>query len=239
MLSLPEKYRKDAAISKVTFVRGAKLSGAEKKRFETAVESIRLLYQIEGFDIPNLVTDEYNCQAIMFIQIMLTDMKQAAFIAKTVQKCIAPLCVIELTDGANAVYSFADKRLSKQSERQFVICDEYLSDKLPLNYQSDEKTLFALYIDYDTILNRSNKHCYYLEMMCKAFLVFNHGLYSGSDGLLDSKFWYDESRLKRVLPLLKELKALKIAAAKADTLAERSNINRQIKETIKELEDFK
>ena len=69
MLSLPQKYRKDASVAKVTFVRGAQLQGAEKKRFETAVEEIRLMYQIEGFDIPNLVNDEYNCQVIMFLRI--------------------------------------------------------------------------------------------------------------------------------------------------------------------------
>ena len=62
MLSLPQKYRKDAQIAKVTFVKGAQLTGAEKTRFESSVEEIRLMYQIEGFDIPNLVNDEYNCQ---------------------------------------------------------------------------------------------------------------------------------------------------------------------------------
>ena len=104
MLSLPQKYRKDAQIAKVTFVKGAQLTGAEKTRFESSVEEIRLMYQIEGFDIPNLVNDEYNCQVIMFLRIKLKDLKQASFIAKIVQKCIAPLCIIEFTDGSNAVY---------------------------------------------------------------------------------------------------------------------------------------
>ena len=84
MFSLPEKYRKDAPIAKVTFIRGAQLAGAEKKRFETAVEQIRLMYQIEGFEIPNLVNDDYNCQVIMFLRITLKDLKQSAFIAKIV-----------------------------------------------------------------------------------------------------------------------------------------------------------
>ena len=94
MLSLPQKYRKDAPIAKVTFVRGAQLQGAEKKRFETAVDDIRLMYQIEGFDIPNLVNEEYNCQVIMFLRIRVKDLKQAAFAAKIVQKASCPVLVI-------------------------------------------------------------------------------------------------------------------------------------------------
>ena len=237
MLSLPQKYRKDAPIAKVTFVRGAQLQGAEKKRFETAVEDIRLMYQIEGFDIPNLVNDEYNCQVIMFLRIRVKDLKQAAFAAKIVQKCIPTLCVIEFTDGVSAVYSFADKRLNKQNERSFVIEEEYLTDKLPLEFQNDLKTVFSLYIDYETILNRSNKHSYYIEMMTKAFLVFNQGLYSGADKLLDSKVWYDDKMLT-LLPMLKKLKTAKLSAAKAKTVADKSVYNKQIKETIKLLEEL-
>ena len=238
MLSLPQKYRKDAPVAKVTFVKGAQLAGAEKKRFETAVEDIKLMYQIEGFDIPNLVNDEYNCQVIMFLRIKLKDLKQASFIAKIVQKCIAPLCIIEFTDGSNAVYSFADKRLNKQNERSFIIVEEYVTDKLPLDFQNDLKTLFSLYIDYETILNRNNKHSYYLEMMCKAFLVFNHGLFKNDYAMLDSKMWYDDNKLMLCFPLLKKLKILKLSVSKAKTLSEKSDYNKQIKDNIQKLKNL-
>lgn len=238
MFSLPDKYKKDASISKVTFVRGANLTGAEKKRFETSVEEIRLMYQIEGFDIPNLVNSEYNCQVIMFLRIKIKDMKQANFISKIVQKCIAPLCVIEFIDGVICQYSFADKRLNKQNEKDFVIESEYLTDTLPLNYQNDLKTLFSLYIDYETIVNRNNKHNYYIEMMTKAFLVFNHGLFSKSDQLLDSKIWYDDNKIISCFSLLKQLKALKLSVSKAKTIADKSNYNKQIKNCLKSLEEL-
>ena len=171
----------------------------------------------------------------MFLRIKLKDLKQAAFIAKIVQKCIAPLCVIEFTDGTSAVYSFADKRLNKQNERSFVIEEEYITDKLPLDFQNDLKTLFSLYIDYETILNRSNKHSYYLEMMCKAFLIFNQGLFKNDNDMLDSKMWYDDSKLMCCMPLLKKLKASKLSVAKAKTLSEKSNYNGQIKDSIQKL----
>ena len=238
MFSLPEKYRKDAPIAKTTFIKGAQLAGAEKKRFETAVEEIRLMYQIEGFDIPNLINDEYNCQVIMFLRIKLHELKQAAFISKIVQKNIAPLCVIELTDGTNTVYSFADKRLNKQNEKSVMIESEYLTDKISLGLDSNIKTLFSLYIDYEKILSRTNKHSYYLEMMTKAFIIFNRSLYPGIDKILGGKIWYDEKKTVRAFSLLRELKALKISAAKAKTVAEKSPLNKAAKEKIKLLEEL-
>ena len=239
MLSLPEKFKKEANISKVTFVRGGNLTGADKKRFETAVKDIRLTYQIEGFDIPNLVNDDYNCQVIMFLRIMLTELKQAPYVASIVQKYISPLCVIEFTDGTEEQYSFADKRLNKQNKKEIVIESEYLSSKLPLEFQNDTKTLFALYIDYETVLNRSNKHAFYIEMMTKAFLVSNQGLFYGQDKLLDNKkLWYDEEKAKQLLPLLKQLKAAKLSAAKAKTISEKSKFNSQIKTIIQQLEGY-
>lgn len=239
MLSLPEKYKKDANIAKVTFVRGGGLTGADKKRFETAVKDIRLTYQIEGFDIPNLVNDDYNCQVIMFLRITLTTLKQAQYVAAIVQRCINPLCVIEFTDSVDEQYSFADKRLNKQDKKQIVIENEYLSSKLPLEFENDTKTLFNLYIDYDTILNRNNKHAFYVEMMTKAYLISNQGLFAAEDKLLDNKkLWYDDERSRKVFPLARQLKAAKLSAARSKTIAEKSKCNTQIKKLIKELEDL-
>lgn len=237
MLSLPEKYRKDAPVTKVTFIRGADLQGVEKKRFETSVEEIKLKYQIEGYDIPNLVNDEYNCQVIMFLWVKLKSLKAAPFIAGVVQKCISALCVIEFTDGSNEQFSFADKRLNKQNSKEIVIENEYISSSMPLEFQNDTKTLFSLYIDYETILGKNNKHTYYIEMMTKAFLVCNKGLFSKESEMLDSrKLWYDNGKAMECFPLLKRLKALKISAAKADTISERSAYNKEIKEVIGKLE---
>ncbi len=237
MLSLPDKYKKNVSVAKNTFVKGANLQGTERKRFETSVKEIRLTYQIEGFDIPNFVNDEYNCQVIMFLTVKLKELKYAAFISSVVQKCISALCVIEITDGTNEQFSFADKRLNKLNSKESIIENEYLSTVMPLEFLSDTKTLFSLYIDYDTILNRSNKHTYYIEMMTKSFLVCNQGLYSGQAELLDSKkLWYDDDKAMECLPMLKKLKQLKLSAAKAKTVSEKSKCNSQIKEIINTLE---
>ena len=159
--------------------------------------------------------------------------------AAIVQKCINPLCVIEFTDSVDEQYSFADKRLNKQDKKQIVIENEYLSSKLPLEFENDTKTLFNLYIDYDTILNRNNKHAFYVEMMTKAYLISNQGLFAAEDKLLDNKkLWYDDERSRKVFPLARQLKAAKLSAARSKTIAEKSKYNTQIKKLIKELEEL-
>ena len=72
-------------------------------------------------------------------------------------------------------------------------------------------------------------------MMCKAFLVFNHGLFKNDDAMLDSKIWYDDNKLTLCFPLLKKLKALKLSVSKAETISDKSKYNSEIKNTIAEL----
>ena len=55
--------------------------------------------------------------------------------------------------------------------------------------------------------------------------------------LIDNKnLWYDEERAKQIFPLLKQLKFVKLSAAKARTISEKSKLNFQIKEIIGRLE---
>lgn len=238
MLSLPDKYKKGSRIPLSPFLNGT-LTTAEKKRFKETVEGIQIVYQIEGFDIPNLINDDYNCQVIAFLEVKLTNLKNVAFVAKIIQKQVKTLCVIKLTDGKEECYSFADKRLNRQNKNEIIVEDVFITDSLPLNFSNSAKTLFSLYIDYETILNRNNKHSYYMEMMTKAFLVFNQELYSGTIGLLDSKLWYDDEKIDECYFAISSLRQLKLKAAKTTAVSERGEINKQIKTTIQQLEELK
>lgn len=237
MFSLPEKYKKDKHISIKPFLNET-LSASEKKRFKESIAEMSILYQIEGFDIPNLVNDDYHCEAIAFLDIKLTSMKAAAFVGNIVQKQVKMLCVIRFRDGTDECYCFAHKRLNKQNTTQIVVENTYSTGCMPCAFDNQKKTLFSLYIDYGTILNRNNKVCYYLEMMTKAFLIFNIELYSGTQQLLDSKIWFDFDKTLSCYDLLVELKELKLSQTKTTTIAERSKINSQIKAVIKKLEDL-
>lgn len=237
MFSLPDKYQKNNHIPIKPFLNET-LSASEKKRFKDSVSDITLLYQVEGFDIPNLMNDDYKCQVIIFLAIELSSMKEAAFVGRIVQKQVKELCVIRFSDGTDECYCFAHKRLNKQNISQIVVDDIFTTGCMPSAFDNQKKTLFSLYIDYGTIINRENKVSYYLEMMTKAFLIFNMELYSDTQRLLDSKIWFSIEKTISCYNLLNELKELKISAAKATVISERSKINTQIKSVLKQLEDL-
>ncbi len=238
MLSFPEKYKKNNRIPLKPFL-AASMTAAERKRFKDTVEEITISYQIEGFDIPNLINDDYNCQAIAFLVVKIKNLKNAAFVGRIIQKEVKTLCVVEFTDGTNECWCFADKRLNKQDKNEIVVENLYITDTLPMNFTNDTKTLFSLYIDYESILNRSNKHAYYMEMMTKSYLIFNVKIYSNASELLDSKLWYSEESTLACYDLLTQLKQLKIAVGKTNTVAEKSALNSQIKAIMKQLEELK
>ena len=74
-------------------------------------------------------------------------------------------------------------------------------------------------------------------MMTKAFIVFNQGLWNSETAFIDNKkLWYDDEKAMEAFPLLKELKAAKLTAAKAKTVSDRSSNNKRIKDTISRLE---
>lgn len=231
MLSFPDKYKKDNRIPLTPFLKSS-ITAAEKKKFKEVVEEIKITYQIEGFDIPNLVNDDYNCQAIAFLVVKLKDLKSAAFVGKIIQKEVKILCVIELTDGTDECFCFADKRLNKQDKNEIILEDVFITDTLPLNFENDTKTLFNLYVDYDSILNHSNKRNYYMEMMTKSFIVFNTALFSGTEKLLESKLWYNDEKIIECYSNITELKKLKLAALKANSVADKGKINKNIKGII-------
>lgn len=234
MFSLPEKYKKDTRIAVKPFLSPA-LSANEKKRFRDAVDEIRITYQIEGYDIPNLVNDEYNCQVIAFLDVRLAELKAASFAGRVIQNAVKTLCVLRLFDDTDECWCFADKRLNKLNSGEIVVESVFLTDKMPLNFDNDIKTLFKLYMDFGSILNRTNKYACYMEMLTKAFIIFNGALYSDCVKLLDSKLWYSEQSIMMCCSLLSELKALKISALKLNSIAEKGKANRQMKEIITKL----
>ena len=238
MLSFPEKYKKNNRISLKPFL-AESMTTTERKRFKDTVEEITVSYQIEGFDIPNLINDDYNCQAIAFLVVKIKNLKNATFVGRIIQKEVKPLCVVEFTDGTNECWCFADKRLNKQDKNEIVVENLYITDILPMNFTNDTKTLFNLYIDYESILNRSNKHAYYMEMMTKSYIIFNVKLYENVSKLLDSKLWYSEKSTIICYNLLTQLKQLKIAVSKTNAVAEKSALNSQIKAIMKQLEELK
>ena len=204
MFGLSEQYAVNRTFAAKTFI-PKELGANDKKRLRETLLSIALNSQITGEAIPSLANEDYYCQAILFFEIKLKKLKDAAFVSGIIQSRVKELCVIRFFDTAGEVYSFAAKRLNRQDTNEIVLEDSCITPELPVGFPNEMKRELLNQLDFNNIKNRNNKLCFYLEMMLRAFIVTNKGLYSKQAELLDCKVWYNYEDMKALLSGLKQL----------------------------------
>lgn len=236
MLGIPSRYEINKEFAIKTFIT-ADLTAKEKKRFKEAVMDIRLLYQITGEDIPSLVNEEYDCQAILFFSVKLDQLKNANFVGSIMQRLVKPLCVIRFYDHTNSqFFCFCRKRLNLNDRTQVVIEDTVYSVPASMQFADEVNTLMEEHIGFDRIQNRGNKLDFYLEMMVKAYIISNLALWSGTRALLASKVWYNRDNMLKLYDKLKRVEQLKKEQKSAKTIAENSRINAELKRLYAEFD---
>lgn len=238
MLGVPERYKQSTKIDIKTFIT-KDLSKVEKKRFMAAVINVMLVSQITGNEIPTLINEKYDCQAILFLDVKIKNMKDASFIGSVIQRIVKPLCVIRFIDNKNlAVYSFAHKRVNMQDRNQVVIENLVFTATMSTQFEDEINIAVDRYIAYDKIKNISNKLGFYMEMMVKAYIISNLTLWSGSKALLNTNIWYNTEEVLATYNKLKKLETLKLEMKKTDRAADKVRINSDIKMIIQELENY-
>ena len=126
---LPTKYIKQTHIGIKPMLAAAN-KAEDKRRLKETISDVELVWQIDGFDIPNYTSEEYYCQAIMFLNIELNNIKSAEFVGNILQKAIKELCIINFYDKKNSALCFALKRLNKLDKTEVVLEDLYLQTQV-------------------------------------------------------------------------------------------------------------
>ena len=209
MLGLPIQYLIGEQIDIKTFMT-SDLKPNEKKRLKETVMDVSLEYQLAGEEIPSLINDDYDCQAILFFAIKLNSIKHASFVGEIIQKLGKPLYVIKMYDHTGVeAYHFAHKRLSIQDRLQVVVQDMVITSPSSQEFEDEINVLTEEFTAFDKIKNRTNKLFFYLEMMAKSYIISNTFLWSGSKSLLDNKVWYNADDVIRLFEKLKRVEQLK------------------------------
>ena len=234
MFHLPDRYKKDVIISLKDFI-PKDLKPNDKKRIKDAVKEVRLVYQIEGEEIPSVVDANYKCQVIQFLEMKVVDIKDAQFLASTYQNIIKPYCVIHIHDAKDEVYSFAVKRLNQQDDTQIVIEESLVTEKYPMNLPDKGRNRLLAYMDFMSVKNKLDKVSLYKEWYSKAYILANEKAYEQTQLILDGNFWYDSDRTARVVGKYVELVNARASLKKATTNADRMKVNKLIKTAIADL----
>lgn len=231
MFNIPDRYKMDIKVNIKDFI-PKDLKPEQKKRIRESLKSVILTHQIAGEEIPSVMDNEYRCQVVQFYDFTIQSIKDAAFLAGLYQSIIKSLCVIRLHDAVDEVYSFSLKRLNQQDESQIVINDNVFTEAFPVGLPNRQKDRMSAYIDYDKVINKTDKLCFYKEIFDKVYMIKNEKAYSDTQVLLDGVVWYDAAKTERMFRYYKELVDKRILVKKVLTNAEKVKINQEIKETI-------
>lgn len=231
MIDLPETWRIETNGKRLNIksLTPPTLATAQRARLRKILRKATLTHQLTGTEIPSLITDEYRCQAILFIDIEVTDLRQADFAARSIQPQIKEHAVLHLHDGSGRfALSFAHKRLSLTEENAVVVTDSYCTEP-----HASVASLAPL--RHSALINRLNKRDHYLEAMAKAFLLDHPKIFIGAPRLFETKLWFHGPTILTLFRALTELESLKTKKDRARTLADKAALNTTIKTVIEKI----
>lgn len=232
MFNLPSYYVVNKKFDIKMFTT-SQLTPKEKKYFKDNVVQIELKYQITGEDIASFIDDEHNCQAIMFFEVEVKDLRSAKTIGGIIQRVVKPLVVIRFFDSKGTEsYCFAYKRLNKLDNTQIVIDEIILTPISSIFLQNETKELISKYLDFDEVKNKVNKLSYYYEMFSKAIVISNRAYFSGYKDILASNIFYDLDTMKLLTSLFREIEGFEREKSIANTVSEKAQINMKIKNAL-------
>lgn len=236
MYKIPEEYKVNKNVAIKTFIASSHKPN-EKKRLKESLLNATIEYQIKGEKIPSVITDECDCEVIIFIGIKVKNIKDANFVSETIQNMGKPFYILRIYDSlGNECYSFAHKRLNFEDRTQVVIENTVVS-KITSNIFDDEVNRFiSEYAGFDKIINKFNKFSMYIEIMVKTYMISNTYLWSKIETLLSSKLWYNTDEVIKVFLKLKRIEELKRLKKSAKTISDNSKINSELREIYSKLD---
>lgn len=232
MIELPDVHRVENAGKRLNLKHffPPTMTPAARRRLRECLKKAVLTHQIVGESIPSLITDHYRCNAILFLDLELSDIRHKDFVSTTVQPLLKELAVLHCYDasGVQHALSFAHKRLSQTDAAEIVLEDHYCTES-----HADLREFTALRLD--ALLNRNNKRDLYLEAMAKAFLIDHPKVFIGAEALLAAPLWYHGDSIARLFTQLTGIHHLKQVKERLKLQAEKAAANKQIKEAIETL----
>lgn len=235
MIDLPDSWRVETNGKRLNLksFTPATLPTAQRSRLRKILRKATLTHQLTSPEIPSLITDEYRCEAILFLDIELTDLRQADFAARTIQPQIKAHAVIRFHEGGDRfALSFAHKRLNLLDDSAIVIADAHCTEV-------HASTASLAPLRQSSLLNRLNKRDHYLEAMVKALLLDHPKIFIGAAQLFDTKLWFHGPTILALFRALTELVSLKAKKDCARSLADKAALNTSIKTAIERMKtDF-
>lgn len=238
MLGFPEKYKQKKRFNKKLFIpKDANVT--VKKRMRESLQKAELIGQIQGEEIPSIVSDTYNASVIMLLNIEIDDLKNAYFMNGILQELLKAFAIIRYIDTkGNTALGFGYKRLSKVEQGEIVLENHFVTESFTEHLFDEINSLFENYIYFDRLKNTTNKLALYSEIMVKAYVISNENLWSKWQNIIDSNIWYNQSNTMKIFDILKEIKDIKSKQSKVNNTADNIKLNKQLMKLYKDTEEL-
>ena len=237
MLNIPEQYQVNQKIAPKTILTGD-LKPVDKKRLKSCLKSVYLTHQIQGETIPSYLDDRYRYEVILFLEIQMDTIKNAELAAPLFHRLFKSPCIILVHNGVQGVVSLAAKRLSRNNDQEIVIEEQVVAPPQPLTSFRSPASIWGKTMDFNAILNTSNKRGFYIEVMIKAFIAGYSSLYSRMQEFLHTPVWYNSTTVMTLFEKLDALRILSLQKDKAVQTKDKVALNQQMKAVMKDLEEM-
>ncbi|WP_343089175.1 DUF4391 domain-containing protein [Methanocalculus natronophilus] len=237
MFGIPSEYHA-GIVTDVRKISLTHLKPAERRRFREALKELILEYVVKSDHIPSYVTETDSVMAVQFITVNVDAIRSAPFVCGILQRMIKTPCVLKVRGRREEMYSFALKRLNLMDKGSVVVDDEFLTWALPYGVPSADDGLIHTYASWDTVVNKTNLYSWYTEMMVKCYIITHRTIWSGMDGLLSSKVWYNTEDVMAMYTELKDLVKLTEQRGRSVTISQSAKLNRELRGIYERLRSF-
>lgn len=235
MINIPLEYQVNRKIAIKTILSEV-LKPEDKKILKNSLKAIQLTHQISGESIPSYIDELYRCEAIMFLDVEISNIRQSESVSTILHQLIKPFCVIHCYDNNQESFSFAVKRINLKESCQIVLEQRMITSPDTINSYTQHESLFAKALDFENLVNRVNKRELYIEAMTKAFIVTHPALFLRITDFINSSVWYNSKEVLELLKKFELLKSLNQQKKKALLVKDKVLMNSQIKSVLGELE---
>lgn len=238
MKNIPEIYE----INQKAFIKDfipQKLKVIDREKLRKYVKVVTLKHQIYGEELLSVIDEKYNISNIQIVEFEIEDIKNAAYIANIFQEEINKnLCIVKLFDETKEVYSFAQKRLNQNNRDEIIVTEKFLTNIFDRRIESEDKKIVEEILDFNKVLNKTNKVNFYSEIFIKNYIIKNQKCYKNSLKFLEMPIWYDEKQMNEFFEIFKNLVQLKEKVVKTIVTREKIEMNKKMKILINQLSEL-
>ena len=238
-LALPEACFLGKRVYKKLFYENAALSAADKKAFSEDILDIQWCYTLkpETIAIARYEDNDREYHEIALMQVNLKNDQHSKRLAQIIQRAIPYPLLIVFTQGSRFALNVADKRINQADREKIRVDAFYDTDWLDLKHLSATETDF---IDSCAVRQLSYQHFYafYADLMAR-IIALNCSKVSGRYTLA-SELSRDEQVdwLNKIRQTELKLQSLRVDLKKESQFNRQVQLNIQIKQVAKQLEDL-